>query len=138
MSMWLDVVVMSEAAFEACKDDEELLGSIFQQEKPALKKLGIATSDLSGCDWRTIDEAVTAMNEDIGEDEEEEGAGTNFQEEGNLEYEGTYGPAMFWSPKTFAKALDEGSGWQMAVELEPEIKALATKAVKEKLWVIAV
>jgi hypothetical protein len=133
MSMWLDVVVMSEKAFAAVKEDEELLGSVYQQEKDALKKLGIAKSDLSGCDYRSIDDAVTAMNEATGEDGE-----ADFQEEGSLEYEGTYGPAMFWSPKTFAKALEDSSGWQMAVEMEPEIKALAKRAVKEKLWVIAV
>lgn len=132
MSMWLDVVVMSEKAFHTVKDDEELLGSTFQQEKDALKKLGIARSAFSGCDYRTIDEAVSAMNEAAGEEGE-----ASFDEEGSLDYEGTYGPAMFWSPKTFAKAL-ESSGWQMAVELEPEIKKLTEKAVEEKLWVIAV
>lgn len=133
MSMWLDVVVMNEAAFKACKKDEDLLGDVFQQEKKVLKKLGIATSDLAGCDYRSMDEAIEMMNEDTDEE-----ADNDFKEEGSLDYEGTYGPAMFWSPKTFAKALDESTAWQFAVEMEPEIKALAKKAVKEKLWVIAV
>lgn len=131
--MWLDVVVMSEASFNACKEDAELLGSVYQQDKATLKKLGITKADISGCDYRTIDEAISAMNEATGEDGE-----TSFLEEGNLDYEGTYGPAMYWSPKAFAKAVEDASGWQMAVELEKEIKALAKRAIKEKLWVIAV
>jgi hypothetical protein len=133
MSMWLDVVAMSEAAFKACKEDDEVLGNVYQQDKSTLKKLGIKTADIAGCDYRTIDEAISAMNEATGEEGE-----TDFQEEGNLSYEATYGPAMYWSPKAFAKAVEDASAWQMAVELEPEIKALAKKAVKDKLWVIAV
>ena|SRR5882672_3041887 len=133
MSMWLDVVVMTDKAFETVKADDQILGDVFQQEAGVLKKLGIAKSDLSGCDYRTIDEAITAMNEAT----EEEGE-ADFQEEGALSYEGTYGPAMFWSPKVFEKALEESSAWHMAVELEPEIKALAQRAVKMKLWVVAV
>jgi len=135
MSMWLDVVVMSEKAFDAVRQNGELLGDVFQQEAAALSQLGVATSDLSGCDYRTIAEAITAMNEATGEDEDGE---ADFKEEGSLEWEGTYGPAMFWSPKTLAKALEDSSAWAMALELESEIKAIADRAVKEQLWVIAV
>ena len=135
MSMWLDVVVMKEAAFEAVKKDDDLLGDVFQQEASVLKKLGIAKSDMSGCDYLSMDAAIEAMSEIDGSDEEEE---PDFQEEGNLSYEGTYGPAMYWSPKTFAKALADASGWQMAVELEKEIKAITKRAVKDRLWVVAV
>src|SRR5262245_2952656 len=100
MSMWLDVVVMNEVVFKACKKDEELLGDVFQQEKKVLKKLGIAESDLAGCDYRSMDEAIEMMNEDIDEE-----ADSDFKEEGALDYEGTYGPVMFWLPKSFAKVL---------------------------------
>ena len=136
MSMWLDVVVMSEQAFEAVKKDEELLGDVYQQKASVLKQLGIEKSDLSGCDYLSMNAAEEAMAELEGEDAED--AEPDFQEEGNLTYEGTYGPAMYWSPKTFPKALANASAWQTAVELEEEIKALANRAVKEKLWVVAV
>jgi hypothetical protein len=135
MSMWLDVVVMNEAAFEAVKKDEELLGDVYQQEASVLKKLGIAKSDIGGCDYLSMNAAVEAMAELEGGDDDEE---PDFQAEGSLSYEGTYGPAMFWSPKTFARALADASGWQMAIEMDDEIKAMTKRAVKEGLWVVAV
>jgi len=67
MSMWLDVVVMKEAAFEAVKKDDDLLGDVFQQEASVLKKLGIAKSDMSGCDYLSMDAAipVAAIHDDV-------------------------------------------------------------------------
>jgi hypothetical protein len=134
MSMWLDVVVMSKEAFDTVKTDNDLLGDVFQQKPDALKKLGIAVEDLSGCDYQSIDAAVTAMTEATGEGDDE----ADFQAEGALDYEGNYGPAMYWSPPSFAKALEEASGWQMATQMDDGLKALIDNAVKKKLWVVAV
>ena len=41
MAMWLDVVVMNEAAFKAIKKDDEVLGDVFDEKASVLKKLAI-------------------------------------------------------------------------------------------------
>lgn len=85
-------------------------------------------------DYLTISAAVEGMAEATGEGEAE----PEFDEEGEMDhFEGNYGAATFWSPSKLG-ALEESSGWEVAAELEPDLKKLLAKAKKGQLYVVAV
>src|SRR5689334_22543021 len=78
MSMWMSLVRVTPQAFEALKDNPDLLqGVLMEPDSSVMAELGIADGDVAGLDYRTADEMLSAMaevdieNDDDGEDEDE-------------------------------------------------------------------
>src|SRR4051794_154033 len=64
MSMWMSLVRVTPQAFEALKDNPDLLqGVLMEPDSSVMAELGIADGDVAGLDYRTADEMLSAMAE---------------------------------------------------------------------------
>ena len=52
--MFLDVVVLGQKSFNLVKENEELLGKVWEQEEEAMSSLGLSPEDFAGVDYRTL------------------------------------------------------------------------------------
>ena len=145
MSMWLNVVVMPEAAFAKVKADGQLLdGLLFPEddaaETAAFTALGLAAADSSGCDYRSLAAAGEAMaeidgDEDDDDDDEDDDGEPDFAPSGELDFDAGFGPAFYIEPKAAALT---NEAWQMAANLDDEVAALLERARNQALYVVAV
>ena len=137
MSMWLDVLAVSPAAFRKIQETPDLLdGVFFDEDDQIMADLGISNKDKAGIDYLSLCEAVEAMAEDVGDDEDEE-VEPDFGASGELDFSGGYDNPQYLEPGALPGAL-ESDTWSMAAGMDDELERLLESARKKKSYVIFV
>jgi hypothetical protein len=147
MSIYVNVVRVTPAAFDAIKrDPSQLEGVFFDEDAEIMNRLGIEEGDSAGFDYRIADEMIELEDEDEGEGGGEDGDGgeagggdgntidRDLGADGRLDYDAGYGPAFTLSPAAVKKAAQQSA----VIELDDDVKAVFQAAAERGDHIIGI
>jgi hypothetical protein len=167
MSIYVTVVRVSPAAFEAIKrDPSQLDGVLFDENEAVMKRLGITERDSAGFDYRSAAEMMDAMeeleeaeakkeeveeeeDEDVEEEEDEEDEDEDVEEEEDEEEDtvskdlgadGTLDYDAGYGPAFTLSpaAVQQAAKSSSVLELDEDVKALFLAAAQRGDHIIGV